>query len=253
MKRLFLLAILIAVPSFLFSAENSSNIEELFYKANQLYKDGAYDEALNVYSEIEKSGYTSGDLWYNMGNTCYRLNMTGHAVLYYERAGRVMPRNPDLEYNLQYVRKFVKDAADVPSSFLSDILFWTESMTLNELFIIFVIINLLFWCALILRLYIKKEWTYYFPVVLLVLWLVSGISWAWKYYYDATDSRAVILSEEVNVLSGPDEREKLLFQLHAGTIVMHDQSEEGWTLIRLDEKRGWVKNNDIEKIKKNTE
>lgn len=249
MKRLFLLAFIFIIPSLLFSTENDKgNFEEYFYKANQLYKDGEYKDALNVYMDIEKSGNISGDLYYNIGNIYYRLNMIGNAVLYYEKAVRLMPRDSDLEYNLQYVRKLTKDAVETPVPVISDLLFWTGSMTVNELFALFVVFNLLFWCALVLRLYIKKEWSYYLPVVLLILWLISGISWAWKFYYNKTDNRAVILSEEANVLSGPDEREKLLFQLHAGTIVLQEGSEDGWNLIRLEDKRGWVKNSDIEKI-----
>ena len=252
MKKLFPLVFIVVIPMYLFSMENNNNnIEELFYKANQLYKDGEFNDALNTYSEIEKSGNISGDLYYNMGNTYYRLNMIGNAILYYERAKKLIPRDSDLEYNLHFVEKLTKDAVGAPSSVISDMLFWTESLTVNELFVIFAIFNLLFWGILILRLYIKKEWSFYLPIILLVLLLISGISWSWKFYSNINDNRAVILSDEVNVLSGPDEREKLLFQLHAGTIVLYEHTEDGWTLIRLEDKRGWIKNNDIEEINRN--
>ena len=94
------------------------------------------------------------------------------------------------------------------------------------------------------------------PFIILTIWLVSGVSWLWKVYSVKTDSRAVVLTEEIDVLSGPDEREKVLFQLHAGTIVIQERKEDNWKLIRLDdnqnssgnEKRGWVRKSDIERI-----
>jgi tetratricopeptide (TPR) repeat protein len=223
--------------------------EELYFKANQYYKDGKFENALNTYNEVLETGRTGGDLYYNMGNTCYRLKMTGHAILYYERAHVFMPRDADLDYNLRYVKKTVKDAVENKPSIFSSIFFWTRSMTLNETLLLFAIINLFFWVSFIIRIYFKKEWTYYLPVILLVVWLVTGLSFGWKYLYILNDNRAVVLAETADVLSGPDIGNTLLFQLHSGTIVTQEREEEDWKLIRLpDNKRGWIKGNSIEKI-----
>ncbi len=249
MKKIVLALVIIFLSQTLYALENGNHkFEELYFKGNQYYKDGKYQDALNSYLEIVNSGYVNGDLYYNMGNACYRLNLIGHAVLYYERALLFIPRDPDLKYNLSFVRRLTKDAVANPSYTLSEILFWTESMTVTELFYIFVAVNFLLWIVLILRFYIKKEWTYYLPVILLALWILAGFSFGWKYYLNSADRRAVVLSEEINILSGPDEREKLLFQLHAGTIVIRERTEDNWQLIRLDDRRGWVKKNEIEKI-----
>lgn len=249
MRKVFLVLLIIVLSTPLYAqGEGGHKYEEFYYKGNQNYKDGNYQDALDCYTKILNSGYVNGNLFYNMGNACYRLNLIGHAVLYYERALLLMPRDPDLKYNLNFVRKLTKDAVSSPSYTLSEILFWTGSMTINELFYIFIVVNFLFWCAVILRFFLKKEWTYYLPVILFVIWLLAGISWGWKYYLKSSDSRAVVLPEEVNILSGPDEREKLLFQLHAGTVVIQERSEDNWLLIRLGDRRGWVKKNSIQKI-----
>jgi len=227
----------------------SDKWEELFHKGNQLYKDGNYESALNSYLEVLGSGYSGGDLYYNMGNACYRLKMIGHAVLYYERARAFMPRDPDLEYNLRYVRKLTKDAVEDHGSIMSSVFFWTASMTTGEVFWIFVIINFFLWGSLTLRLFFKKEWTFYVSIFFLAVWIVSGALSVWKYYAKASDDRAVVLPEQADVLSGPYAGDTLLFKLHAGTIVAEERSEDNWKLIRLpDDRRGWIKANAVEKI-----
>jgi tetratricopeptide (TPR) repeat protein len=225
--------------------------EELYFKANQYYKEGKFENALNTYNEVLENGRTGGDLFYNMGNTCYRLNLIGHAILYYERARNFLPRDPDLDYNLRYVKKLKKDAAEDPSDIFSGIFFWTRSLTLAETFLLFSIVNIFLWASFILRIYLKKEWTYYLPIILLVAWFVTGLSFGLKYYSTNNDNRAVVLTETADVLSGPDPGDTLLFQLHSGTVVTQEREEDDWKLIRLpDNKRGWIQSNAVEKIQR---
>ena len=254
MKKIFFIILMIFLfPFALYPQDkNSKNDkwEELFYKGNQFYKDGNFENALNTYLEISGSGHVSGDLYYNMGNACYRLKMTGHAILYYERARTFIPRDADLDFNLRYVKKLAKDEIEAPVNIISGIFFWTAYMTHNELYVLFACINLFACAALALRLYLKKEWTYYLFIIFLAVWIIAGASFAWKYYLFLNDDRAVILSEEANVLSGPDSGDKLLFQLHAGAIVYQQETEDKWKLISLpDNKRGWIKADALERIR----
>jgi tetratricopeptide (TPR) repeat protein len=253
-KKIFVVILLIFIlPSSLYPEEKNSKSdkwEELFHKANQFYKDGNFENALNTYLEIASSGHVSGDLYYNMGNACFRLKMTGHAILYYERARAFIPRDADLDFNLKYVRKLAKDEIEISADIITSIFFWTAYMTHKELFLLFAVVNLIAWSALALRLYLKKEWTYYLFIIFLAAWFITGASFTWKYYISLSDNRAVILSEEADVLSGPDSGDKLLFQVHAGTVVYLKDTEDKWKLINLpDNKRGWIKADTLESIR----
>ena len=56
----------------------------------------------------------------------------------------------------------------------------------------------------------------------------------------------MILQKEVNILAGPEVNDTVLFKLHEGTVVYQERSEDGWSLVRLpDKKRGWVKSKAI--------
>ena len=78
------------------------------------YKKKKYEEAI---SEFEKSLSTDDILlqsknYYNMGNTLYRMGKLPEAILAYTQALKYNPDDVDAKYNLEYVRKKLKDQAD---------------------------------------------------------------------------------------------------------------------------------------------
>jgi tetratricopeptide (TPR) repeat protein len=241
----------ISVPA-LCSQAKTNGWEELFFKANQAYKEGRFQEAVDGYGNIIQSGHATGHVYYNLGNAYLRLNQMGQAILNYERARILMPRDADLNFNLGYARDQTQDAISQPKGFIGTTFFWLNTLTFDELLWGFAVLNLLFWAVLLVRLFRPSEWTYYSSLILLALWLIAGASFGLKYFQQQTDDRAVILLQEVNVLAGPDIQDTLLFRLHEGTIVHLERSEDGWSLLSLpDKKRGWVKKEALEKINHN--
>ena len=215
--------------------------EEVFFKANQAYKEERFREAIDDYNRLIQSGYENGHIYYNLGNAHLRLNEIGEAILNYERARLFIPRDPDLIYNLQYAHDRVQDAIPESQGFIVTAFFWLRSLSLGEVLWIFVVLNFLFWAILFIRLFWRTEWTYYLFIVLLVFWTIAGVSFGLKWYQMETDNRAVILDKEVNILAGPDIRDTVLFKLHEGAVVHNERSEDGWYLISLpDGKRGWI-------------
>jgi len=241
---------IILFPSLDAKAQNN-RWEELFFKANQTFKQGHYQEAIDGYEQLVKGGHENGHIYYNLGNAYFRLNRIGQAILNYERARILMPRDADLNFNLSHARDQILDAVPESQGFSQMAFFWLDSLSLHELFWSFAILNVLFWGILLTRLFHRSEWNYYLSLVLVVLWLIWGISFGLKWNHVGTDDRAVILEQEVNILAGPDIQDTVLFKLHEGTIAHHERSEDGWFLIRLpDKKRGWIKAEAVERISK---
>lgn len=75
-----------------------------FDEGNRRYAAGDYRGALASYREALDQGYASGALYYNMGNAYYRLDETGQAIRFYEKARRLMPERPELLHNLAIAR-----------------------------------------------------------------------------------------------------------------------------------------------------
>ena len=56
-----------------------------FKTANQFYKEGKYLEAIKAYEEIvDDGGLESGAIYYNLGNSYFRLRNLGKTILNYE-------------------------------------------------------------------------------------------------------------------------------------------------------------------------
>ena len=228
----------------------TNGLEELFFMSNQAFKQGRYQDAINGYEQLIKSGHENGHIYYNLGNVYFRQKQLGTAILNYERARLLIPRNADLNFNLRHARDQIQDAIPESQGFIRMAFFWLDSLSLYELFWGFAIVNVMFWGILLVRISIRMEWTYYLFLITLIFWLIGGFSFGLKWYQAETDDRAVILEQEVNILAGPDNNDTVLFKLHEGTIVHYERSEDGWSLIRLqDNKRGWLKAEVVERIR----
>lgn len=216
--------------------------EALFFTANKAYQEGRFQDAVNNYEALLASGYRNGHIFYNTGNAYFRLGQLGRAILHYERARIAIPRDADLNFNLRQARDQLQDAVEVNKDFVRMALFWLDFLSLGELFWIFAVLNILFWGMLTIRRLRRSDWSYYCVLILLIAWVVSGLSFGVQYYGFTFDDRAVILDQEVDILAGPDSKDTLLFKLHAGTMVRHERMEDGWSLIRLsDTQRGWIR------------
>ena len=232
-------------------ATENPSAEELFFEASRAFKENRYQEAIDGYFQLIDNGYVNGHLYYNLGNAYFRSGQLGRAILNYKRAQLLIPRDADLNFNLRYALDQTQDAISEDQNFLKQAFFWLDEFAFRELMWGFAVLNILFWSILVLRLFVRPEWTYYVFIVLLIFWLVGGASLGVKWHQLRTDLRAVILAQEADVLAGPDSNDTVLFKLHEGTTIQRERIEDGWSLIRLSEnKRGWLKSSTIEQILK---
>ncbi|MBN2397019.1 MAG: tetratricopeptide repeat protein, partial [Deltaproteobacteria bacterium] len=200
-------------------AQTGGSAEEVFFEANRAYNSGAFQEAVDGYCRLIEGGCASGHLYYNLGNAWFHLGHLGKAILAFERARLLIPRDSDLAFNLTQARDQTRDdiGATAAVSFL-DIL-GVEQVNRYETFAVFALINILFFAVLCLRIFRKAEWTYYLTIFLAIFVGIGGCLCAVKWYESLTDDRAVVISEEVEVLAGPHPEDTVLFKIHEGTVV----------------------------------
>lgn len=75
-----------------------------FDAANRAFGSGKYTEAISSYETLLKQNGYSASVLFNLGNAYYRNGQVGLAILNYERALRLDPRDPDIHANLKYAR-----------------------------------------------------------------------------------------------------------------------------------------------------
>lgn len=76
--------------------------EDPFAAANALYDDGRFAAAAAAYEALQPK---TAAIYFNLGNAYLRAGQGGRAVLNYERARRLSPRDPDVRANLKFAEE----------------------------------------------------------------------------------------------------------------------------------------------------
>jgi tetratricopeptide (TPR) repeat protein len=215
----------------------------LFMEAQRNYKEGKYSQAAQGFEKLLQNGDRNGTLYYNLGNSYFKMGMLGKAILSYRLAKLYTPRDEDLNTNLSYARQLTKDKIETKQlvPFLKQFCFWYSKLNIRELFIAFLIVHALFWVFALLKMVWRNEYLNFMFFITLALTAVLGFSFAIKLYHHSYDTDGVVLAKEVTVRSGNGINNTALFQLHDGAEFKITQQEGDWLKIELsDGKKGWI-------------
>ena len=117
----------------------------MFTSANNLYKEGKYQEAIELYHQIETKNLVSSELYYNLGNCYYKLNKVAPTIYNYEKALRLNPLNEDAQNNLIFAKRLTLDRIEeLPKSVFQKFNErYLQKLTYNNWGIISIILSLL--------------------------------------------------------------------------------------------------------------
>ncbi|MGD8306960.1 MAG: tetratricopeptide repeat protein, partial [Ignavibacteria bacterium] len=105
---------------------NASPISSRIDEANTYYREGSYEKAIEIYESLVDEGYLGVSLFYNLGNTYYRVGKIGYSILYYEKALKLDPSDDDIKHNLEFAYLSTVDRIQpLPRFILFD---WWEGM-----------------------------------------------------------------------------------------------------------------------------
>lgn len=248
--KLFILILIFIASHVKISAQDTSN--DKFYQGVTFYNAGSYNEALQLWNDIYKTGYRSANLDYNIGNAYFKINNIPYAILYYERAYLLKPGDENINYNLQVARTLNVDRfQEIPELFFIK---WYNFVSLvlstNTWAKISILTFIFFLLFLSLYIYSKKHlykvlgfWLAIFLLFLSIGSLAFTIRNKSLVY---NSHKAIISSPVVSGKSSPDKSGNDLFILHEGTKVTVEDAVGEWQEIRLsDGNKGWVPGNSI--------
>lgn len=211
------------------------------------YKEGRYAEAAAAFSRVADAGVRNGKLDYDLGNAYFKAGDIGRCILWYERALKRLPHDPDLKFNYEYALTFTRDqnAGKEPPLFRI-LFFWKFLLSRTQIQWAAILLNLLFWTLTAVQIIRGKKRYPIIRHVLLILALVFTLTAAYNDYDARFNREAVILPARVSIRSGLTDDATELFVLHAGTKVRIDREKDGYLRIAFSEgKIGWVKKADV--------
>ncbi len=251
---LFIVGIFCMSCSILLAEQETSHSEKyMFYNANNFYKQAKYDEAIKEYEQILERGFESGNLYYNLANSYLKEGALGKAVLNYERARKLIPRDKDMESNYHYAVSLMVNNIEIPKiSWLRKLAdkFYGQ-FTLNEITVLLSIICALIFLTLIVRIFFKSAKIRSYSLIsvfILILFLIAG-SFSFHKRVSALGREAVVVVKKTEAKFSPFDRATTHFTLYEGARIYVLLTEDDWNKIkRSDGKIGWVKKSSLEVI-----
>jgi tetratricopeptide (TPR) repeat protein len=226
--------------------------------ANQFYESGEFRQAAEAYEQIVDQGVQDSILYYNLGNSYFKLEDYGRAILSYRRAQVLAPRDGDIHANLDLARAQALDQLDIPRNeiFSSQMAHFTQQwFTLNE-FALFALGLWLTFAALLVAYSTSetssrlREGLQYALIVAVILVLFGSISLGSRLYLEKTQPAGVVLAGEIDIKSGPGAQYITEFTLHSGAEVSILETRGNWARLALPggELQGWVSTDTVEAV-----
>ena len=252
---LAVLATLAAIVSSSASAQDSS-ATSLMAMANERYERGEYFEAAQQYEALIDLGYRDAALYFNLGNAYLESNDLGRAILSYQRALVLSPRDPDILTNLDLARSKTVDQIEVERVSLIESFAYLGRRALNprELGLA----SLLLWALSGLSIAALIVW-HDFPLrtilrsvtgAMAIVTLTSFLLLLSMQFANPYENTGVVTAPTVEVVSGPGMQYPREFTLHSGAEVRLTDIRHGWYEIALPggELRGWLPSHTTELI-----
>ncbi len=215
-----------------------------FETANDAFAQGKFSDAARSYeSIIAQQGY-SAPVLFNLANAQQRGGQLGQAILNYERAKLLAPKDPDIAANLQVARQRAGVAEERQSGAHSA----AQLLTLNGWFCFAAMAICLLSVALPLkqlrpRLRRALRWSS-MAAALVFAAALSAIVMRWPELH-----RAVVTAPEAVAGVAPVTMAQPAFKLRAGEVVMWKQTHGEFARIKNHAgHEGWVKASDIARV-----
>ena len=215
-----------------------------FFQGNAAYAEGRYVDAVRHYELALGKERGSGPLYFNLGNAHFKNGQLGLAIVDYQRAHRLLPRDPDVAANLFY-------AQELTGTVMEPVPLWqrlafpiADRATPSELVAAATFLWFGFWAMLATRLVSARARTacnraaWVIGVVLLVV--VSNLTFQ-LVQSELRQTAVVTVAGETPVRFEPLTNGTAHFPVREGALLDITDERDGWLQVRRqDGRRGWL-------------
>lgn len=250
-KILFIL--LITFTTFQVNANEA--LQDSVAKANKLYLEKDFEAAIKTYNSVVILGYSSSELYYNLGNSYYKANKIALAIVNFERALKLDPGFDDARYNIKMANKLIIDKIDIVPEFflvtwfkaligLFSFDFWAY-LSIFSFAITLTFASVYFFSR---KLNLRKT-SFFIAIISLVFVAITFLFAEKQYEYQVETRTAIVYETAITVKSSPSESGTDIFPLHEGTKVKLLEDVGEWTQIKIaNGEQGWLKKENLIEI-----
>jgi tetratricopeptide (TPR) repeat protein len=231
-----------ALLVWLAAASWAASPDALFHQGNAAYAAQDYQAAVAAYEAAVRQGVGSAALFFNLGNAYFKLGDLGRAILNYERAQWLAPRDADVWANLDFARARAGVSACTAPLWERIAFPLAHAWSPMGLRYGFTIAYLLAVGALTLS-FLHQRWQTWWRWLAFAaggVALLLGASWVGRSWWHPAEAQAIAL-EPAAARFAPESGATEHFQLRAGMRVEVRERRGTWLLVeRCDGRRGWV-------------
>jgi tetratricopeptide (TPR) repeat protein len=247
-----ILTFLLALFSFCVQAQG----EALYNKATEAYNKGDYNKAIENYLEIVKGGQHSAELYFNLGNSYYKLNQVAPSIYNYEKALLLKPNDREIKNNLSYAQNMTLDSIELmPETGLSkiykDLIGFLSFDQWSYVAVLFIMLFVLFYIAFYFLSYATKKRIAFISSIISLFIAIASIVFAFLQYTNfKADQPAIVFDDEVKVTAEPNKRSETVFTIHEGTKLNVLETLNDYKKIRIaDGQTGWLTSESVTLLK----
>lgn len=248
-----LLIIIIVILQGAVCAFAAVDYNTLWQAGNRCYQQKQYDSAAAYYEQIAALNADNAVIYFNLGNTYYRLNKIGPAVLNYERALKINPGYKEASENLALTQSRI--SSHIRSG--NDIFFirWWQALTRADMALLWSSVAFITFALFMIVLFLRRfsaTWGPRIPVqvpgiVMFIFLCVLGIAFA-AARNNAGHTDAVVMVNDAPLMNA-DLKGKPLVLIPEGTTVKIDDYNGDWIEVTLpDGRSGWLSQSLLAKI-----
>ena len=225
-------------------------------QADSAYINNDFASAVYLYENILANQGESADIYYNLGNSYYKMDNIAKAIVNYEKALVLNPADGDIRFNLELAQsKTIDKVTPMSEVFLVT---WMKNLTnlMSEKgwakmgIGIFIFMLLMFALYFFSKKIALKKVGFISAVCFLLICVIANIFASSQKNKAESHGEAIIMAPSITVKSTPNDGGTDLFILHEGhKVTIKDNTMREWKEIQLEDGNvGWVPTSVIEII-----
>ncbi len=203
------------------------------------YRAGDYATAARAFATAAEDPGVDRRVLYNLGNSLFRENDYAGALVAYERARLVMPRDAELLANIEVVRRKLELGTGEGEPFFAAVAGLRDRFTSDERLWWAVLANLIAAGCLVFG----RRAVRWVGGLLLVPALAFAAESA--VFGPARLPQAIVLAERLDVVAEPRDGMEAVLKLRQGVSVEFVGGSDGWASVRVDGRQGYVKRDGV--------